>query len=460
MGLGFIISDGALLVAASVVMTLALTGALAASKHRTGLLLTPVTFFFIFTFAHALFARYAASLIADKYSFVGPATLEPFLNQSFLIIALGLTSCLLGYVLFPCASAGRIGTLLARVSWTEAFDQVCARSRVLIVVAIPLIVIGLQGLGGIPLLSDDPRHDRYLLNFTPEHRLDTFVVNRGRETIVFPAVALALGWYFRKRRIVDALFCVLAAASCLLTATRSPVLLGLLIFTIVLVWKGRFNSVLLTMGVVLGGLIVSEAALGTDSNVGSREWTTVERFGADVAEVRDLAWTLVKQDGNYWGLTFLAGLLPVPAFASDFTQTYHLRTVTLNAIGFPLDAAHGGLRITWSGEWFLNFGWPGVVIGGLMYGWMCSRFSKLFDYLRRSAGTHPVGAYLLACAWVTVSFMIYISGSGAGGTLKTYAGVLAVLLFRLKKLPIRRVPRPVIALRPIDWRAATAQGKV
>ena len=461
MDLGFAISDEALLIAASIVMTLALIGALAVSKRRTGLLLTPVTFFFIFGFAHALFARYAASLIADKYNFVGPATLEPFLNQSFLIISVGLTCCLLGYVLFPCATAGRIGTLLARVSSPEAFDQVCARSRMLIILAIPLIVIGLQGLGGIPLLSDNLRHDRYLLNFTPEHRLDTFLVNRGREGIVFPAAALALGWYFRKRRIPDAAFAVLAAASCFLTATRSPVLFGLLVATTVLVWKGRFKTVLLTVAVVLAGLVISEIALGTDSSIGDREWTAVERFGADVAEVRDLAWTLVKHDGNYWGLTFLAGFLPVPAFASDFTQTYHLRTVTLNAIGFPLDAAHGGLRITWSGEWFLNFGWPGVVIGGFLYGWMCSRFSKLFDYLRRMPEKYPVGAFMLACAWVSSSFMIYICGSGAGGTLKTYAGVLAVLLFRLKKLPIRGTSRNIlIAPPPIEWRATTAQGRV
>ena len=152
-----------------------------------------------------------------------------------------------------------------------------------------------------------------------------------------------------------------------------------------------------------------------------------------MAEVRDLGWVLLKQDQPYWGLTFIAGLVPIPSFASDFTQTYHLRTVTLNAIGFPLTAAHGGLRITYSGEWYLNFGWPGVVVGGLLYGWMCSRFSSLFHRLRAASQLYPVGAYMVASAWATASFMVYMSGSASGGTLKTYAFVLVVFLFRLRQ---------------------------
>ena len=163
------------------------------------------------------------------------------------------------------------------------------------------------------------------------------------------------------------------------------------------------------------------------------EWTTLQGIGSDLAEVRDLGWVLLKQDQPYWGLTFIAGLVPIPSFASDFTQTYHLRTVTLNAIGFPLTAAHGGLRITYSGEWYLNFGWPGVVVGGLLYGWMCSRFSSLFHRLRAASQLYPVGAYMVASAWATASFMVYMSGSASGGTLKTYAFVLVVFLFRLRR---------------------------
>jgi hypothetical protein len=252
---------------------------------------------------------------------------------------------------------------LARISWEEAFSQICSRSRVLIVVAIPLIVIGLQHLGGIPLLSDSPRHDRYLLNFTPEHRLDTFLVNRGREIIVFPAAALAVAWFLGKRRFMDPLFVAVAAVSCLLTATRAPLLIGVLVVTVMFVWRGQFRAVCLIGAAALAGLIASEIALGVDSSPGTSEWTTIEKIGADVSEVRDLAWTLRKHDEPYWGRTFLAGLLPIPAAQSDFTETYHLRTITLEAIGIPLTAAHGGLRITYSGEWFLNFGWPGVLLG-------------------------------------------------------------------------------------------------
>jgi hypothetical protein len=432
----FAISNDSLALGMGVVMTLALVAALVASKRRTGLLLTPVTFFFIFIFVHALFGRYAASVLAAKYTFVNPAALEPFLDQSFIIISTGITSCLLAFLLIPSFSSGRVAASLARVSCEEAFGQICSRSRVLIVIAIPLIVIGLQQLGGIPLLSDSPRHDRYLLNFTPEHRLDTFLVNRGREIIVFPAAALAVAWFFGKRRAVDILFVALAAVSCLLTATRAPLLIGVLVVTVMFVWRGHFRAVCLIGAAALAGLIGSEVALGVDSSPGTSEWTTLERIGADVSEVRDLAWTLRKHDEPYWGRTFLAGLLPIPAAQSDFTETYHLRTITLEAIGIPLTAAHGGLRITYSGEWFLNFGWPGVVMGGVLNGWMCSRFSSLFHRLRNFS-LYPSGAFAVACAWVSLSFMIYMAGTGAGGTLKTYCAALAVLLLRLRQAPQR-----------------------
>jgi hypothetical protein len=439
MDLGFtIISEGTLVVAISIVMALELAAALAASKRRTGLVLTPVTFFFVYAVIHVLFGRYAALLLASKYTFVGPATFEPFVNQAFFIISTGLMCSLLAYLLVPCGSSGRISRLLVRISSKEALDKLFVRSRLLIVISIPLIIFGLQQLGGIPLLSDNLRHDRYLLNFTSEHRLDTFLVNRGREFIVFPAAALALGWFLKKRRITDLLFVAAAAVSALLTATRSPLLIGMSIVMMVLVWRNEFKAVVLTVVAVLAALLASEIVLGGDANTASDEWTVIQRIGADVAEVRDLAWTLSRQDELFWGRTFLAGLVPVPAFATDFTQTYHLRTITLEAIHIPLSAGHGGLRITYSGEWFINFGWPGVVIGGFLYGWMCSWFSAIFHHLRSASALYPVGTFLAACAWVALSFMVYISSSGAGGTLKTYVAVLLLLGFGLRLRRARR----------------------
>ena len=215
---------------------------------------------------------------------------------------------------------------------------------------------------------------------------------------------------------------------------------------VVLVWRRRANAVLLTAVVMAGGL-ASEIALG-DSSPQPSTGGTLERLGADLGEVRDLGWVLVRDDQRYWGMTFLASLLPIPSFASDFTETYHLRTVTLSAIGFPLTVAHGGLRITYNGEWYLNFGWPGVVIGGVLYGWMCSGFSRLFHSLRSASAQYPVGMYFLACAWVACSFMTYLGGSAVGGTLKTYAVVLTVLCFRLTR-SAARVRNPYSFLMPV-----------
>lgn len=436
MDLGFIISDETAVLASGIVLTLALVLALAASKRRTGSLLTPITVFLVFAYVHVLFGRYTAFL-TTRYTFLGPATLEPFINQSFFIVATGLTCCCVSYAVMPFFRPSSIALALSRISSREAFDQVCARSRLLILVSVPLILFGLSQLGGIPLFSDNMRQDRYLLNFLPEYRLATFLVNRGREMIVIPAAVLGLGWFFGRRRIVDLLFVGISAISCLLTATRAPILAGVLIVLVVLVCRGKAASVMFTIVAIAAGLIVSEIALG-DAGPSATGDTAIERVGADIGEVRDLGWFLMKDDQRYWGLTFLAGLLPIPSFASDFTETYHLRTLTLNAIGISLTAAHGGLRITYSGEWYLNFGWPGVIFGGLLYGWLCSRFSRIFHILQITSESYPVGMCMLACAWVACSFMVYLSGSAVGGTLKTYSAVVFVLCIGLPQSAYRQ----------------------
>jgi hypothetical protein len=442
MGLGIAVSDDVLFFPVALILLLALAMALVVSKRRTGFLITPVTLFFLFAVAHALFGWYTAFLTA-RYTSVGPATLEPFIYKSFLILATGLTCAFCSYSLIRSGSRSRISGALARLSSLRSLDQICARSRILILIGVPLIIIGLQQLGGIPLISDNVRQDRYLLNFLPEYRFDAFLVNRGREMIVIPTAALVLAWFFRRRAAVDILFVGLAVAGCLLTATRSPILIGLLFVLMVLVWRRRINAVVLTVAILSGGLIGSEVALGDASPIAT-EGSTMERIGADLGEVRDLGWVLAKQQDFYWGRTFLAGLIPLPSFASDFTDAYHLRTITLSTIGYPLTAAHGGLRITYTGECYLNFGWPGVIGGGLFYGWMCSKFSHLFHFLRAGSSKYPVGAYLLTCAWVGCSFMVYLSGSATFGTLKTYSAVLFALCAGLSRSSSRRAVEPVL----------------
>lgn len=448
MDLGTTLSDETLFLIATTVLILSLLVALVASKRRTGLALTPITVFFLFAVVHALFGWYTGFLTA-RYTSVGPATLEPFIYRSFLVLATGLICCLLTFSLLRSSSPSRIGAALAQISNRQALNQICTRSRVLIVIGVPLIIFGLHQLGGIPLISDNVRQDRYLLNFLPEYRFDAFLVNRGREIIVIPTAALVLAWFFGRRALIDVGFVGLAVAGCLLTATRSPILIGLLYVLVVLVWRRRINAVVLIVAILAAGLIGSEVALG-DAAPSVSEVTSLERLGADLGEVRDLGWVLARQQDFYWGRTFLAGLIPIPSFASEFTDSYHLRTITLSTIGYPLTAAHGGLRITVTGEWYLNFGWPGVVAGGLLYGWMCSKFSYLFHTLRSTTAENPVGAYLLTCTWVAASFMIYLSGSATFGTLKTYSAVLVVLCFGLRRSPLSgfmRAPDLVIPMR-------------
>ena len=74
------------------------------------------------------------------------ATLEPFINESFdnkhrpdLLLFRICAAAVLPFI----ANLGA----LAQVSCKAALDQVCARSRILILISVPLIVFGLLQLG-------------------------------------------------------------------------------------------------------------------------------------------------------------------------------------------------------------------------------------------------------------------------------------------------------------------------
>jgi hypothetical protein len=92
-------------------------------------------------------------------------------------------------------------------------------------------------------------------------------------------------------------------------------------------------------------------------------------FGNSFSDTRDFALILSLWDRTFFlGKTYLAGILAfVPRFLSPFRDRWALGVVTATMAGFS-PTAHAGLRIGSSGEAYLNFGLPAVVLLGLVGG--------------------------------------------------------------------------------------------
>jgi oligosaccharide repeat unit polymerase len=92
-------------------------------------------------------------------------------------------------------------------------------------------------------------------------------------------------------------------------------------------------------------------------------------YGNNFSDLRDFAWVYVKWDHVPWaGKTYLAAATAfIPRFISSFRDTWSLGATTAATAGFD-PQTHPGLRPGGFGEGYLNFGFLGVVVVGIIMG--------------------------------------------------------------------------------------------
>jgi hypothetical protein len=97
-------------------------------------------------------------------------------------------------------------------------------------------------------------------------------------------------------------------------------------------------------------------------------------YGNNFSDLRDFAWVRSYWDGSYYlGKTQLAGFLAfIPSTISSFRSEWNWGVITTSIAGLdPL--VNPGLRAGMFGEMYFNFGLPGVLIAGLVYGYVIRR---------------------------------------------------------------------------------------
>lgn len=412
----------------AIVMTTLLVITLIVARSRGRKVITPVTVFFIFMTVHALAGYYLAFTTANQIGRTG-AALEFYFNRSLLILSIGVSCIYLGYLLFPSALGATMEEYFVRASQLVTEETMAKRARFFILVSAGLTAGGLAAYGSIPLFQDFAH--RYTNVFKPNYGWVAFTVNRGRDLVQLPTAFAILILLRGKQVITNLAFILIAIITCVLTVTRTPLVDILLIVLIVISLRGRTSTL------AMGGIFVLVGYLSTQILMVKDPIDSFDRLlgiaGGALPEVRDFANVLQKEPDRFWGLTFLIGILPVPGFFSEFTSAYLIRSVTLNAAGIPLDAPHGGLRITYIGECYINWGLAGVVIGCLLLGMFYAWFSRIFEAAYVVADVRL--DFMAASIWMIFSFEIYLSGTGVAGMVKA---LLVGLLFLIVPLKRRR----------------------
>lgn len=154
----------------------------------------------------------------------------------------------------------------------------------------------------------------------------------------------------------------------------------------------------------------------TDSNsTYITESTIVDRilFGNNVSDIRDFSIILENWDGEYlYDKNIIAGMISfIPREYSDFRNQWNTSSYTNRIVG--LRENHPGLRGGSFAESFLSFGYIGVFVWGIIYGFVLKSFdliSKAVDNKKHTQSIISIMAVLFTLEiftniWFHVSLM-------------------------------------------------------
>ncbi len=298
-----------------------------------------------------------------------------------------------------------------------------------------LVVLAFLAVFGIPLLEADAGTVRYHNYFSASNTTWPFALNRAKELIHLSVSFLAVGILCARMSRKYYFIVAPAFVALVLTAHRTPIVMTFVFVGLALLCMRRKAA----LGIAGAGLVlyVLSAAFFLASSGHESEFSaegTMRSMGFGLPEVRDLAWVLSSHPNKMNGLTYVVAFLPIPTWATEFTNTYRIRTVTLLAAGISLDTDGGGFRLTLGGENYINFGTIGVVIGGLLYGIGCRIFSNLFYWSDKyRLNKDPVLVSVLVSLWLLYSFLFYLSGSGISGPIKSEIVFVFILVMHTQR---------------------------
>ena len=258
---------------------------------------------------------------------------------------------------------------------------------------VPLLAYASDGAGGTAFGSVDPR---LMLIESPALRA---IYNLGYGLMPFVTAGLIL--YCIRKPIqflkIDGIIIAILLIAQLLSGNRFPLALAAIATISLLSMERRIPRWILITAIVMYMFLFT--VLG--GFTGLLRWDKEQLFtgnpvsnsieaaftGNNLIDMRDASWVMSQWDFEPLnGMTYLGGLTSfIPSGIFPQKREWHLGLTAVRLVGWD-DSTHPGLRISFFGESFLNFGLAGVITLGTVLGIL---FGSLLWVFHQASAARP-----------------------------------------------------------------------
>lgn len=347
------------------------------------------------------------SLGADAY-----ARYPLYLGKAFILSVLGVVVLIAGYIYFSNKGRGLPGFFIV----TNSVKNFWLRQDVVLVLAsLSMFLASVMAVLGVPFFKGRNFAMRY-----PELR-PLIMLHANLSSL---AIMLSLMRLFISRSTVNWMTFSLALVSTMSIGTRGALLSPVLMLIATIYTWGRYcrpRHALFLIAVVPVFVVLISAIgelrskqtekavpVATTSTTAAAGVALSFLYGNDFSDLRDFSWILSGWDGEFfYGKTELSGMASfIPSAFLPARREWALgpKTLEMVGLGFFKDV-HPGLRPTFVGEAYLNFGFVGLVVMALAYGAVLGRISTELRAARRGEKSNFV-----AIATTSYIYMDMFSG--------------------------------------------------
>jgi oligosaccharide repeat unit polymerase len=412
--------------------------------RRTGLLLLPSSTWLLTSIIISVYVAYfyattpeSLGAIGQQYNAVG---MEIAGDELLGIVSVAVLCAMLAYTLgpklLPRFSSAFTGS---RLKTGLRMNELTAGACISALLGIALVWFFFSSIGEIPLLARNPVSAREeILANNPMRFLYTAGFTMSGVGVTFLIAALALG-KIRSYKAFAWGTTILVCATNLLTATRGNFLTPFAVAATIYFSIRSKQLTLARLPILMGLALLAAAALQMLRTRGAYGWNdlTYEVLHGNTffANFRDTAWVLMNFERHRYpfmhGKTILAGFLGfLPRSVFPFREEYGWGFVSKEVV-HNTSLYHPGLGHVVFGDWYINFGYPGVVVEGFTFGLILRLLdSRLVYVVRRRHQISEADVYFAVFKiWFAVGVLGYLFSSALTVLLYPYFLGYCVMVF-------------------------------
>lgn len=391
---------------------------------RTRFLFSPSNVTLAIGFILGMYVAYPLATTPGSLDTIGQArhfrTIQWGADETLVIVTVGVICVVFSYVVFGLLMGRRVRRY-AKVGLASpwiSIDDVVMAACLTTFFALAYIFYVFYTAGALPIFSSNPLYWRAALaeNVTGSLYLGACTVSSVG--MMFLIAALALG-KIRSYKLLSLVAIVGAAFANFSTATRGAFLWPFVWAGLIYFSAKQKKLTLPRVLVVCAGILLVAAGMQMFRYHTDFSWAGIEDevlYGDTFfANFRDTGWTLAYFElGRYnffHGKTILAGLMGfLPHDESGFRTRYRWGTLALRMVGKDDPSTHYGLGQVMFADWYVNFGYWGVVFEGIIYGLFLRFMDERLLHIRARAKSLKqfdcYAAFLAWMWWVIVSNLI------------------------------------------------------